>query len=451
MTDSATASRHAFVALLGALALVLASCGGNPPTAPAATPTLEATASASGAPGTPEAPPRTATPTGPRVIETVVPSAATTEQLARVEAAVVRIRGANLSRPVTRQFVTTAGMRALIDEELEDTEAIESVRLEGLLLEALGMVAPRTELLEAYRDLLGEQVLGLYSPERKALYVLANAEPGPIELATYAHEYHHALQDQRFDLEALSDAVQSNRDASMALSTLIEGDAVLTQTQYISQELGPAGALALLGAASAAPRPTAPTVLLDLLQFPYLQGLPFVQALAANGRGVSGIDAAFARPPDSTEQVLHPEKFRASERPTPVAFAPALPSGWRLAGKPEGDVLGEYLLRRWLRDSGLQATSAQTAAAGWGGDRFVVAEDPNGVRGLVARIVWDTPADADEFAAVLIPGPPSDGLRLASAGRRWVGLVRLDARTLLLVVGADRPAAEALGRAAASG
>jgi len=378
----------------------------------------------------------------------VIPGAEIASQLGRVEEVVRRIRGAALREGVTQEFVTGTGMRALIDNELDDPEAIEALREEGLLLEALGMIAPRTDLVEAYRALLGDQVVGLYSPEQDALYVLAGASPGPVELSTYAHEYHHALQDQRFDLDALSEAVKDNRDTSMALSTLIEGDAVFTQAQYIAQELGPSGALALLGAASAAPRTPVPPVLMDMLQFPYVQGLSFVQTLSSAG-GIAAVDAAFARPPDSTEQVLHPEKFRNREAPVAVALAPRLPEGWTVVGAPEGNVLGEYLIRRWLREVGLQAPSAQAVSTGWGGDRYVVTEGPGGSHSLIARIAWDTSADADEFVAALTPGPAGDSLRLGAVGRRWVGIVRLDARTLLLVVAPDRAAAEALGRAAA--
>lgn len=59
---------------------------------------------------------------------------------------------------------------------------------------ALGLIGPNVDLLEAYRGLLGSQVVGLYTPEDRALYVLTNTTPGLIELTTYAHEFQHALR-----------------------------------------------------------------------------------------------------------------------------------------------------------------------------------------------------------------------------------------------------------------
>ncbi len=421
------------VLLAGAAFALLASCGAAAPVeTPAAPAAVEAAATAVPSP--------TAVAT-PRVIETAQPSAESASQLGAVEQAVRRIRGRGVEGNVERTFVTSAGMRAIVDEELEDPEVLDQLRQEGLLLEALGLVPAGTDLVEAYRKLLGSQVLGLYDPTKKAFYVLANAQLGPLELSTYAHEYQHALQDERFDLDKIDHATRANRDAATAASALIEGDATLLQSQYVAQELGRAGALALLAAAGGVP-PSGPPVLLDLLQFPYLQGAAFVQAIAQTG-GNGAIDAAFGRLPASTEQILHPEKYTSRDAPLEVRLEAPLPNGWTPLGE---NVMGEFLLRRWVQQLGTPRDTAFGAAAGWGGDRYVVARGPAGQLALVARITWDSPADASEFVALFPSDAPGIGAR--PIGGLTAVVTPVDARTVAFAVAPTRAASEELARAA---
>ncbi|PJF24604.1 MAG: hypothetical protein CUN53_16995, partial [Phototrophicales bacterium] len=57
----------------------------------------------------------------------------------------------------------------------------------------------------------------------------------------------------------------------------------------------------------------------------------------------------------------------------------------------------EFYLREHLR-SALDANVAARAAAGWGGDQFVL-YNCGGAAAWMLRIVWDTPQDAAEFTA----------------------------------------------------
>ena len=45
------------------------------------------------------------------------------------------------------------------------------------------------------------------------------------------------------------------------------------------------------------------------LVFPYTDGLVFAQAVKKRGGSWASIDAAYASPPLSTEQILHPERY----------------------------------------------------------------------------------------------------------------------------------------------
>ena len=154
-----------------------------------------------------------------------------------------------------------------------------------------------------------------------------------------------------------------------------------------------------------------PAILRETLLFPYQQGLVFVNGIWARG-GWEAVDRTFGRLPDSTEQVLHPAKYEAGEKPVDVtldadALAKAMGAGW--SGTPE-DTLGEFQLSVWLRENGVKALPAGDAAEGWGGDRLAYLRGPNGSYALVLHTAWDTQADADEFlaaarvAATSLPG-----------------------------------------------
>ena len=128
----------------------------------------------------------------------------------------------------------------------------------------------------------------------------------------------------------------------------------------------------------------------DQLVQPYLAGLTFARALWARGGG-EALREAWGRPPQSTEQVLHPEKFFSREKPRVVAPAIDTPRGGRLLS--EG-VLGEMLLRTLVEDAG------EAAADGWGGDGWRL-WDVGGRTALAWRSEWDSVRDAEEFHAAL--------------------------------------------------
>jgi hypothetical protein len=168
--------------------------------------------------------------------------------------------------------------------------------------------------------------------------------------------------------------------------------------------------------------------------------MTFVQGLQSRG-GWKAVDDAFAKPPASTEQVLHPEKYAAGEAPAAVSLpsdlAAKLGSGWSV---PLVDTFGEFQLGVWLRNSpGIDKATADAAAAGWGGDRIAAIKGPNGAWGVVLRTAWDTAKDAGEFetaAKPLVDGLAGSAQLLPGAGgtERWV-LAASDDATLSRIAG----------------
>jgi hypothetical protein len=155
-------------------------------------------------------------------------------------------------------------------------------------------------------------------------------------------------------------------------------------------------------------------------------GLGFVQGMQSAG-GWQAVDRAFAHPPNSTEQIIHPEKYVAGEAPIPVDLpkdlAARLGTGWKVGLE---DTFGEFQMQVWLKqNTTVPAATAIDAAAGWGGDRVALVNGPNGTWGVILRTSWDADADAAAFESVAAPivaklANPA-GLLLGAGGReRWV-------------------------------
>jgi hypothetical protein len=133
---------------------------------------------------------------------------------------------------------------------------------------------------------------------------------------------------------------------------------------------------------------------LNSLLFTYLSGQTFVDRLRAVGGGWKLVNYAFStRPPASTEQVIHPEKYLVNERPVPVVL-PAVAGASRTAHGTFGEFDTDQLLKL---AGGVGALRAGDAAAGWGGGRYALW----GRDVLVVGWAWDTRADASEFAHAL--------------------------------------------------
>ncbi|MDP8923122.1 MAG: hypothetical protein M3O34_09645 [Chloroflexota bacterium] len=308
------------------------------------------------------------------------------------------VRGLALRSPVPAAALESGSLQALLMRDLESDDAVREYRVSGILLETLGLIPAGFDLRRFQMEVLREHVGSLYDREQRRLIVVADgAPPSVLDKAILAHEAAHALQDQHFDLRRLLPAQGASADGRMAATALVEGDAMLTMTQWGRRFLTPDEKLSL-----DEPRPSsgvlaaAPLIVRAELEFPYLEGQYFAIQLYQEG-GFAAIDRALADPPRSTEQIIHPEKYLAREAPRQVDLPPlsgALGgSTWRLL---RTDVLGELVLRVLIQET-LDWPAAEVAATGWGGDAYAVLEDGAGRRLVVADTAWDSEADAAEF------------------------------------------------------
>jgi hypothetical protein len=225
---------------------------------------------------------------------------------------------------------------------------------------------------------------------------------------TLAHELVHALQDQSYPLGPMLKYKPGESDRLAAAHALVEGDATSAMLDVVA---GSAfnideALLRKLVAISTALSTVGdtPRALQESLSVPYTDGFAFVQRLRRQG-GWPAVDAVWRALPETTEQLLHPEKLASREAAIVIPPPPvdALGPGFRAVFD---DVMGEQGLRIAFEDYGHRDAAAQ-AAAGWGGDRLVVArrdrpEAPDRPEFAVAwRLQFDTAADAKEAAKLL--------------------------------------------------
>ena len=361
---------------------------------------LAVVASGCGALGNAASPTPTLQPYSPGPSATPEPAA---EVYARIEQQVQQIRGLTALAPVDPKVLSTADLATELRSRFDKDNPPALIAGEQKLYQALGLLPAGASLKDLLLSMLTSQVAGFYRPDTKQMYVVSETGGlGPTEQVSFAHEYDHALQDQHFDLTKLGTDVTDQGDRSLARLSLAEGDATLLMSDWAQQGLTPLQTLQLLqgstNPAQAAVLASMPQVLKDDLLFPYTSGLAFVEGIQTSG-GWPAVDAVYAKPPDSTEQILHSQKYLDHEEPIAVSFpadlASRLGSGWKVSLQ---DTFGEFLLREWLEIAGgVPANAASDAAGGWGGDRVALVEGPNGAWGVAIVTQWDTKADADGF------------------------------------------------------
>ena len=355
----------------------------------------------------------------------------------QIEQQVEQLRDLSATRTVDPILLDEQGVRDWLTKANQDQTDHVSMAKESRLLIHLGLLPAGSSLEQLELDLQAGQVVGFYDPISKQLYVLSQSGGvGVLQKVTFSHEFTHALQDQNFGLAKLNTDAADQTDRDLARLSLAEGDATLSMSQWSAKNLSLVDILTLAGSAGAGTDQlaAAPAILRQTLLFPYQQGLAFVQGIYDNG-GWAAVDALYAKPPDSTSQILHPELYAAGVEPVAVTLPKvptSLAAGWQLISQ---DTLGEVDLSVWLE--GEHPTSDQTdaatnATAQWGGDRVGLYEGPNGTWAVVLRTDWRTDAGRQAFRdeAALAAGRLADPIAVCSGPSAVDVFVASDRTTL---------------------
>jgi hypothetical protein len=290
------------------------------------------------------------------------------------------VRGLNVRRPVPCQLKTRKEVERYIAEKLKTEIPREKILNEEKLYKALGLFPEDFNYEKTLVALYGEQVAGYYDPRAK-YYAMAAWIPAAFQLPIAVHELTHALQDQHFDLEKLTEPSKEINDTALARAALVEGDASAVMIDYNrklwgQQQLAEDESISavvmqhLLGTTLTPSIRTAPPAVQSLIIFPYLSGLNFVHFLLRHG-GYRRVSEAYQRPPDTTEEILHPEKYLQAKKD--FVTVDMTPSRKRFGVSDTTlryhDILGEFTISTFLT-YWIPVSEAVKAASGWGGDRI---------------------------------------------------------------------------------
>ncbi len=323
----------------------------------------------------------------------------------RISTEVSMIRELELLEPLDISSQSREELREWLLESLESDHSTDLQERDLRIMVAFGFVEPGTDLGAMQVDLLGEQVAGYYDPETGEMVVVRTGtdsdELSASDEVTFAHEVVHAVQDQHFDLMAIQENLGSQTDDEyLAVTALIEGDASVAQVFYMLEHPGLLMGLQVeLAELDTEQLDNAPSYIAGTLLFPYDQGATFVTALYDEG-GWDLVNDAYVNPPQSTEQILHPEKYLNGEAPIEVDAVDPLPvlgAGWEVL---DVNTFGEFIINLFLDSGEVRPQDAEDASVGWGGDEYVIAINGDDTA-VVWDTEWDTEADADEFFTIL--------------------------------------------------
>lgn len=278
------------------------------------------------------------------------------------------------------------------------------VELQGEGMRALGLIPLDYDLESGFLKLASARVAGFYDPDERAMYLIDDLSKAQ-EDETLPHELVHALQDQAFSIGWMLDYKPGKADYLAAIQHLVEGDATLAgllitygsdfqidvdamrTAFFVSTAMSPAGA-------------ETPPLIVSSLISPYTDGFAFAKALHEEG-GWAAVDAAFKQLPETTEQMLHIDKYRSKEVAAPVPTIPLSTLGPTFSiglDETNGELGLRILLEQWTA-----LAPAAKAAAGWGGDRLLVLQTKDSPKSYAVALYtrMDTAADALEVAKIL--------------------------------------------------
>lgn len=323
----------------------------------------------------------------------------TTAKVDRVARRLERIRKLEFKqmppvRTISAKQAREEGL-AMLDEEYPPERRADDEQV----LTLLGLIPEGSDLRELAGTIFGEEIAGFYDDRTKEMTLVEGSGEGTAGEITLAHELTHALEDQHFDLDLEQAAVD---DEISAHAALIEGTATVAMLDYTARYLtggivGREQILAQLQATDLLESNSGlPPYLQRSLLFPYSAGARFVDAIGTWGAA----NRALRGPgPVSTEQVLHPEKYRAREKPLRVATPRPPGPGWN---KATSGTIGEFDTAELIRSSDTPERAGR-AAAGWGGGTYALWRNEHARPDFTLRLAWrwDTPRDAAEFTSAL--------------------------------------------------
>lgn len=315
-----------------------------------------------------------------------------------------KISGMPLRHAVPCDFITKGKINEFLNKRVKEVAKPEEIRAEELTLKKFGLVPQDFDLAKNTVDLLTEQAAAFYDYDKKKLFI-TESTPEETQEPVLAHELSHALADQSFNLARFIRKGHKSDDGAAARLAVMEGQATWMMSEYLARKNGQSlkdspGLVAMmsnLSESSGGQYPVfenAPLYLRLTLVFPYTKGMLFQNAVFQRD-GQYGFAEVFRRPPVSTQQIIHPEKYFSNVKPTePELPDPHLPRSYKgLVGGSLGELEHGVLLEQF---AGKQLSGE--IAPHWRGSVFELREDKKaGFVVLLYAVEWENEEAARQY------------------------------------------------------
>jgi hypothetical protein len=323
--------------------------------------------------------------------------------VARSMARVEVIRGLTFEERVEVDVIAREEYR-----EQRNTNTSNATRVwENLRYEALFVVGQDRDASTVLDEGFAGNVQGYYSLRDDEIVIVSDADQPTVDKNTLVHELVHALQDQRFGIEYNAQTTDANR----GYESVVEGPAELVERLYF-QRCDTEWSCVRPGD-TAGSSDLEPGIELQIL-LPYVEGRAFVDTVRRQD-GWGAVDELHEQPPESSAQVIHPEKYPDTE-PANVTVTDRSTEAWSRLGasdiarrlgvggdKRNADTLGEAAIYAMLVDNNVidpeeRLSYEHSFSAGWAGDQLVAYRNETEL-GYVWETAWETRDDADQFAS----------------------------------------------------
>ena len=330
------------------------------------------------------------------------------QELTQLQQEVISIRQLRPYETIYRNTLTSEELRERINNDFFADYTDEDLHRDTVVYSLLGVIEPDFDLYDFIVDLYSEQIAGFYDDETKEMVVIQGDNFGGPERMTYTHEFTHLLQDQNYGfkdgLNFSEELLETDMDAYLAMQSLIEGDAVMTEYLWYQMFATDVDQMDVQQFSLEMVTPiydNAPWFIRNELLFPYQYGLEFIHTLYLE-KGWAGVEALYDMPPVSTEQIMHPERY-PDDMPVAVGLSElekVLPNNWnKIADTTFGEAYLYLLLMNGEDEESANLAGIWEAVKGWGGDHYQLYMDQeNGDIVFTLKTVWDTEQDALEFA-----------------------------------------------------
>lgn len=328
------------------------------------------------------------------IIITVTPLAHAQQQnIERLKQKITATGKLAFKRDVPLQFMDKSRLKNHLAQDFDRRYSHLLASKEAMFLQLMGFVNRKVDVKEIRKRIHLSSVAGMYHREKGEILALHHFRGTDyFHAMVLIHELRHALQDQHFNLHSqhLKPGLSDFDDRRLAVLAAIEGDATLLMV--LCSDMNPevltasqdADALfSLSPVAKSSVLIKEPAIFRHHLHMPYLYGLRFVTAILKKKKW-KRVNRILKHPPESSEQILHPEKYLNREKPVAVAIQ-YQPEGYRLY---HSGVIGEFLLNMLVTPRNTH--TSRDYARGWGGDTYHIYTRPDSQHYFLAwECMWD--------------------------------------------------------------